>query len=48
MHAASPCHQHAQIVQPTVQWGGRTPKDGGRELDRSTCSQMPSLDAAAV
>jgi protein gp37 len=30
------------------QWGGRTPKDGGRELDGSTWSQMPSLNAAAV
>jgi protein gp37 len=30
------------------QWGGRTPKDGGRELDGSTWSQMPSLGAAAV
>jgi protein gp37 len=30
------------------QWGGRTPKDGGRELDGSTWSQMPALDAVAV
>ena len=30
------------------QWGGRTPKDGGRELDGSTWSQMPPLDAVAV
>jgi protein gp37 len=29
------------------QWGGRTPKDGGRELDGSTWSQMPALDAVA-
>ncbi len=30
------------------QWGGRTPKDGGRELDGSTWSQMPPLDMVAV
>ena len=30
------------------QWGGRTPKVGGRELDGSTWSQMPPLDVAAV
>lgn len=28
------------------QWGGRTPKDGGRVLDGSTWSQMPPLDVA--
>jgi protein gp37 len=30
------------------QWGGRTPKQGGRELDGRTWSQMPALAAAAV
>jgi protein gp37 len=30
------------------QWGGRTPKDGGRVLDGSTWSQMPLLDVVAV
>lgn len=30
------------------QWGGRTPKDGGRVLDGSTWSQMPPLDVVAV
>jgi protein gp37 len=30
------------------QWGGRTPKGGGRELDGSTWSQMPPLDVVAV
>jgi hypothetical protein len=26
-------HPAVQMVQSTVQWGGRTPKEGGRELD---------------
>ncbi len=30
------------------QWGGRTPRRGGRELDGRTWSQMPALAAAAV
>lgn len=30
------------------QWGGRTPKNGGRELDGHTWSQMPSLSSLAV
>ena len=28
------------------QWGGRTPKAGGRELDGRTYDEMPSLDVA--
>lgn len=30
------------------QWGGRTPKDGGRELEGHIWSQMPPLTAVAV
>jgi protein gp37 len=30
------------------QWGGRTPRQGGRELDGRIWSQMPALAAAAV
>jgi protein gp37 len=29
------------------QWGGRTPKSGGRELDGRTWDEMPRLEAAA-
>jgi protein gp37 len=39
---------HAGVPFFFKQWGGRTPKDGGRELDGSTWSQMPALGAAAV
>jgi hypothetical protein len=28
------------------QWGGRTPKEGGRELEGRTWSQMPARAAA--
>ncbi|MGW1621140.1 hypothetical protein [Streptomyces sp. NPDC002172] len=31
-----------QIVQSTEQWGGRTPKAGGRELDGRTWDDMPT------
>lgn len=30
------------------QWGGRTPKAGGRELDGRTWDQMPGIPAAAL
>lgn len=30
------------------QWGGRTPKSGGRELDGTTWDQMPELTGAAT
>ncbi len=43
MHQASQRHQHAQIVQSTVQWGGRTPKAGGRELDGRVWDELPQL-----
>lgn len=33
--------QNNQIVQSTEQWGGRTPKAGGRELDGRTWDDMP-------
>jgi hypothetical protein len=31
----------ADLVQSTVQWGGRTPKAGGRELDGREWEQYP-------
>lgn len=31
-----------QMVQSTGQWGGRTHKAGGRDLDGRTWDQMPS------
>ncbi|MFF0087376.1 hypothetical protein ACFYR1_48205 [Streptomyces canus] len=34
-------HPIDQIVQSTEQWGGRTPKAGGRELDGRTWDNMP-------
>lgn len=34
-------HQNPEMVQSTVQWGGRSPKAGGRELDGRTWDQMP-------
>jgi hypothetical protein len=34
-----------QLVQSTVQWGGRTPKEGGRQLDGRRWDQMPALAA---
>ena len=34
-----------QLVQSTVQWGGRTPKEGGRDLDGRRWDQMPALAA---
>ncbi len=34
-------HPVAQMVQSTVQWGGPTPKAGGRQLDGRTWDQMP-------
>ena len=37
-------HQSAQIVQSTVQVGGRFPKAGGRELDGRTWDQVPDRD----
>jgi hypothetical protein len=39
-----------QMVQSTAQWGGRTPKAGGRTLDGRTWDQYPArwaADAAA-
>jgi protein gp37 len=36
-------HPVAQLVQSTVQWGGRTPKAGGRELGGRTWDDMPAL-----
>jgi len=30
-----------QLVQSTVQWGGLTPKSGGRVLDGRTWDEMP-------
>jgi protein gp37 len=30
------------------QWGGRTPKEGGREIDGQTWSQTPAHPATAV
>lgn len=33
--------QTNQMVQSTEQWGGRTPKAGGRELQGRTWDQMP-------
>jgi protein gp37 len=30
------------------QWGGRTPKAGGRELDGRTWDEMPSRELALV
>lgn len=36
-----------QLVQSTGQWGGRTPKAGGRELDGRTWSEFPAPMAAA-
>ena len=41
MHAASPRHQPALMVQSTVQVGGPTPKAGGRELDGQTWEPIP-------
>jgi hypothetical protein len=35
----------AQVVQSTAQWGGRTPKAGGRELDGRTWDQVPAAGA---
>jgi protein gp37 len=48
MHTASPRHRDAQIVQSTVQWGGRTPKTGGRELDGRMWDEMPTRNRASV
>jgi protein gp37 len=41
-------HQSAQIVQSTVQWGGRTPKAGGRMLDGRVWDEMPRRPVAIV
>ena len=46
MHAASPRHQPALMVQSTVQVGGPTPKAGGRELDGQTWDQYPATMTA--
>jgi hypothetical protein len=35
-----------QLVQTTGQWGGRTPKAGGRLLEDRTWDEMPPLAAA--
>jgi hypothetical protein len=39
--AAAPCDDKKAAVQATGQWGGRTPKVGGRLLDGGTWEQMP-------
>lgn len=44
MHSALQRHQATQIVQSTVQWGGRTPKAGGRELDGRVWDEMPARE----
>ncbi len=48
MHTALQRHRHAPVVQSTVQWGGRTPKAGGRELDGQYWNQMPAIAAPAA
>jgi protein gp37 len=35
-----------RLVQSTVQWGGRTPKAGGRDLDGREHSAMPTQAVA--
>lgn len=35
-----------QMVQSTAQWGGRTPKTGGRLLDGRTWDQYPQRQDA--
>jgi hypothetical protein len=34
-------HPDEEMVQSTVQWGGATPKSGGRMLDGRTWDEMP-------
>jgi protein gp37 len=43
MDAAPQRYRNAPLVQSTVQWGGRTPKAGGRELDGRTWDQVPAV-----
>jgi len=37
-----------QLVQSTGQWGGRTPKAGGRDLEGRYWDQMPVSAPAAA
>lgn len=39
--------QDAQVPFFFKQWGGRTPKAGGRELDGRTCDEMPAVPVLA-
>jgi protein gp37 len=39
--------QRAAVPFFFKQWGGRTPKAGGRELDGRTWDEMPRVGAAA-
>ena len=48
MHVTLQRHLHAQVVQSTVQWGGRTPKAGGRELDGRTRDEIPARGRSRV
>jgi hypothetical protein len=43
----APVQVRSTAVQSTAQWGGRTPKAGGRLLDGRTWDQMPAAAGGA-